>query len=70
MPGCLGVARPEVSQPPYGGTSAQMAQSQIDRVAQLEKEMAGLWKALDDDEKAEWNEKAKPKEESEEESEE
>jgi len=32
--------------------------------------LAGLWKALDDDEKAEWNEKAKPKEESEEESEE
>lgn len=32
--------------------------------------LAGLWKALDADEKAEWNEKAKPKEESEEESEE
>ena len=29
--------------------------------------LAGLWKALSDEEKAEWNEKAKPKEESEEE---
>ena len=29
--------------------------------------LAGLWKALSEEEKAEWNEKAKPKEESEEE---
>ena len=36
----------------------------------LSTHLAGLWKALGDDEKAEWNEKAKPKEESEEESEE
>ena len=32
--------------------------------------LAGLWKGLSEEEKAEWNEKAKPKEESEEESEE